>query len=216
MPEFAFRYKLPSELSEQGVAEARLFMRGGLGPMRYWANHILERLTPEQAIEELRQTSGSLWPKIMRWIVLSAHLIEQDEPPYEEYEHLIPEWEAMGEASAMEIEYIGQHIGPPHVSSLGVLFDVTTYEERVRAIERCHPKKASLVAHVANFLANWRPELLLTYLPAIERGLWMGRSHWAVILWRSTSRSAMRPRIELRGSPPILSPVFSPFASCTK
>ncbi len=74
--------KLPSELTDQdlkGYWEA--FRAAALDLLVPWADHLLACLSPEQAVEALRQMPDGLWPQIAREIVLSCNLIVQDPPP---------------------------------------------------------------------------------------------------------------------------------------
>lgn len=164
-----FAHKHPSELTDSDVADIRQALTGiRVGVLRPWADYLLESLTPDQAVAALRHT-GSLWPPLAAEIVLSGALAVQDYPPFDAYKHLFEEWDATGDAASKEQEYIESHLSPPYESSLGLLFDSMTHDERVTAIDTCDSERSGLIAILVRYLATFRQSLLLPLLPAIER-----------------------------------------------
>lgn len=165
-----FANKHPADLTSDDIKNInRLLKDPPIGAFRNWADYLLTFLTPDQAVEALRKAPKKLWPRLAASITLSGALVARDEPPYEEYEHLMDEWEAEGKFASREQEYIDTHMGPAYVTSLGLLFGAMTDDERVAAIDTCDPKRAGLVSSLVSFLTEHRPDLLLALLPTIEK-----------------------------------------------
>lgn len=172
-----FANKHPADLTSGDIKDInRLLKDPPIGAFRKWADYLLTFLTPEQAVEALRKSPKRLWPRLAASITLSGALVARDEPPYEEYEHLMEKWEAEGNLASREQEYIDSHMGSPYVTSLGLLFGAMTHDERVAAIDSCDPKRAGLVSSLVSFLTDHRPDLLQALLPAIE-----SRTGWGAV-----------------------------------